>query len=191
MNKSIMMGRLVRDPEIRYAQGKDGELAIANFRIAVDRKYKRDEKTDFFKCTAFGRLAEFAENYLVQGIKIIVTGEMHNDNYTNNDGDKVYGVCLMADEIEFAESKSVSQREGEPQDNQESGNRGGSTQRRQNAKNQQGTAGKNPVRSDSRGRSDSGGSRNETRGSRERNHRGDLDEEFRDMEEHDEDYNFN
>ena len=87
-----MMGRLVRDPDIRYSQGQNGELAIANFRLAVDRKYAREDadvKADFFRCTAFGRWAEFAEKYLFKGIKIVVQGRMQNDNYTNRDGDRV------------------------------------------------------------------------------------------------------
>ena len=93
MNKSIMMGRLVRDPEINYTTKKDGdEFVVANFRIAVDRKYS--DETDFFPCTAFGWLAEFVEKYLYQGIKIVITGRMENNNYTNKDGDKVYGVRL-------------------------------------------------------------------------------------------------
>lgn len=105
MNKSIMMGRLVRDPEINYTTKKDGdEFVVANFRIAVDRKYS--DETDFFPCTAFGWLAEFVEKYLYQGIKIVITGRMENNNYTNKDGDKVYGVRLCCDEIEFAESKN-------------------------------------------------------------------------------------
>ena len=117
MNKSIMMGRLVRDPEIRYTENRNGDLAIAKFRLAVDRKFaKADDEVqaDFFSCTAFGRLAEFVEKYLFQGIKIVVQGRMQNDNYTNRDGSKVYGVCLIVDDIDFAESKRAyeeSQRE--------------------------------------------------------------------------------
>lgn len=112
MNKSIMMGRLVRDPEIRYSENRNGELAIASFRLAVDRKYARaddDVQADFFSCTAFGKLAEFTEKYLFQGIKVVVQGRMQNNNYTNRDGDKVYGVCLMVDDIDFAESKRAQE----------------------------------------------------------------------------------
>lgn len=109
MNKSILMGRLVRDPEIRYTETGNGEFAVASFRIAVDRRFVRKDgvKTDFFSCSAFGRLAEFAEKYLLQGIKIIVTGHFENDNYQNRDGEKVYSVRLMAEDIEFAESKKA------------------------------------------------------------------------------------
>lgn len=198
MNKSIMMGRLVRDPEIRYAQGRDGELAIANFRIAVDRKNKQDEKADFFKCTAFGRLAEFAEKYLVQGIKVIVTGEMRNDNYTNADGEKVYGVCLMANEIEFAESKAASQSEndstrtGDNRDNQNSGNsrsnRDSNRQKNEYTRKTTRNSSEHPKE-----RQESGGRRGEYRNSKERGrtHREDLDEEFRDIDECEEEYAFN
>ena len=85
MNKSIMMGRLVRDPEIRYVDTQKGEMAIANFRLAVDRKFAKEdgEKADFFFCCAYGWLAEFTEKYLVQGLKVIVSGRMENDNYKN------------------------------------------------------------------------------------------------------------
>lgn len=109
MNKSIFMGRLVRDPDVRYTQTDKGEIAVANFRIAVERKFvkKGGATADYFSCSAFGRLAEFVEEYLVQGIKIIVTGRMENDNYKNRDGDQVYGVRLLAEDIEFAESKKA------------------------------------------------------------------------------------
>lgn len=198
MNKSIMMGRLVRDPEIRYAQGKEGDLAIANFRIAVDRKHKQDEKADFFKCTAFGKLAEFAEKYLVQGIKIIVTGEMRNENYTNAEGDKVYGVCLLANEIEFAESKAASQRENDSNGtgvNRENQNGGNSRSHRESNR-QQNENTKKSVRNSSerpRERQESNARRDEYRNTKERSrtHIEDLDEEFRDMDECEEGYDFN
>ena len=125
MNKSIMMGRLVKDPDIRYSQTNNGELAVASFRLAVDRKYVRegDPKADFFRCTAFGRKAEFVANYLFQGIKVVVEGRMQNDNYTNRDGEKVYGVCLMVDDVDFAESKKASEerQERERQDEDDNG----------------------------------------------------------------------
>lgn len=111
MNKSILMGRLVRDPKVRYVESKKGELAVANFRIAVDRKFVREDgiETDYFSCSAFGWLAEFVEEYLLQGIKVVVTGRMENDNYKNSDGEQVYGMRLMAEDIEFAESKKAVQ----------------------------------------------------------------------------------
>ena len=111
MNKAILMGRLTRDSEIRYSQG-DNSMAIAKFSLAVDRKFKKqgDEVTaDFFNCTAFGKQAEFVEKYLKKGTTVVVTGRIQNDNYTNKDGQKVYSVQIMVEEIEFAESKASSQ----------------------------------------------------------------------------------
>lgn len=106
MNKIILMGRLTRDPEIRYSQG-DSQFAIGRFSLAVDRRFKRqgDPDADFFNCTAFGKQAEFVEKYLKQGTKILLTGRVQNDNYTNKNGEKVYSVQIIAEEIEFAESK--------------------------------------------------------------------------------------
>ena len=111
MNKAILMGRLTRDPEVRYSQS-DSNMAIAKFSLAVDRRYKKqgDEVTaDFFNCTAFGKQGEFVEKYLKKGTKIVVTGRIQNDNYTNKDGQKVYSVQIMVEEIEFAESKAAGQ----------------------------------------------------------------------------------
>ena len=204
MNKSIMMGRLVRDPDIRYTAGQNGELAIANFRLAVDRKYAREDadvKADFFRCTAFGKWAEFAEKYLFQGIKIIVQGRMQNDNYTNRDGDRVYGVCLMVDDIDFAESKSASDkiREENESDDRGSDSRRSSSGGRSSSSSNSGRSSRNSrsqesgrssrreESSDSRSSSRSssrGSSRNTTRSSG-RNNR-DSDDEFMNMDEYDE-----
>lgn len=123
MNKVILMGRLTRDPEVRYSQGTNsrGEsTAIARYSLAVDRRFKRDGEpdADFFNCTCFGRNAEFAEKYLRKGIKILVTGRIQNDNYQNREGQMVYSVQVMVDEQEFAESKNTSnsgQAQAEPQ----------------------------------------------------------------------------
>ncbi|MBE5928203.1 MAG: single-stranded DNA-binding protein [Lachnospiraceae bacterium] len=108
MNKVILMGRLTRDPETRYSQGEN-QTAIARFSLAVDRRFKRqgDAEADFFNCSAFGRQAEFVEKYLRQGTKILLTGRVQNDNYTNRNGEKVYSVQIIAEEIEFAESKNA------------------------------------------------------------------------------------
>lgn len=108
MNKVILMGRLTRDPEVRYAQNENG-TAVARFSIAVDRRFKRDGEpdADFFNCTAFGKQAEFVEKYLHKGTKMLVTGRIQNDNYTNKDGQTVYSVRVMVDEMEFAESKNA------------------------------------------------------------------------------------
>jgi len=114
MNKVILMGRLTRDPEVRYSQGAS-QTAVARFSVAVDRRFKREGEpdADFFNCTAFGRQAEFVERYLHKGTKIVLVGRIQNDNYTNKDGQMVYSVRVMVDEIEFAESKNAaSQNEG-------------------------------------------------------------------------------
>ncbi len=108
MNKLILMGRLTRDPETRYSQG-DSQTAFSRFSIAVDRRFKRqgEPEADFFNCTAFGKQAEFVEKYLKQGTKIVLTGRIQNDNYTNKNGEKVYSVRVITEEIEFAESKNA------------------------------------------------------------------------------------
>lgn len=107
MNKVILMGRLTRDPEVRAA----GTTTVAKFSLAVERRFKRegDPDADFFNCTAFGKQAEFVERYLRRGIKMVVVGRIQNDNYTNREGQKVYSVQVMVDELEFAESKNAQQ----------------------------------------------------------------------------------
>lgn len=109
MNKVILMGRLTRDPEVRYSQGAS-QTAVARFSVAVDRRFKRDGEpdADFFNCTCFGKQAEFVERYLHKGVKVVLSGRIQNDNYTNKDGQMVYSVRVMVDEIEFAESKNAS-----------------------------------------------------------------------------------
>lgn len=109
MNKVILMGNLTRDPEIRYSQG-DSSLAIAKFSIAINRRFSRqgDTDTDFFNCTAFGKQAEFVEKYFRQGSRMLLTGRVQNDNYTNRNGEKVYSVQIIAEDIEFAERKSTA-----------------------------------------------------------------------------------
>lgn len=112
MNKVILMGRLTRDPEVRYSSGEKS-MAIARFSIAVDRRFKRPGDTveaDFFNCTAFNKQGEFVERYLRKGTKVVVSGRIENDNYTNREGQKVYSVRVIVEEIEFAESKAASQR---------------------------------------------------------------------------------
>lgn len=105
MNKVILIGRLTRDPEVRAA----GTTTVAKFSIAVDRRFKREgePEADFFNCTAFGKQADFVERYLRRGIKMVVVGRIQNDNYTNREGQKVYSVQVMVDELEFAESKNA------------------------------------------------------------------------------------
>lgn len=107
MNKVILTGRLTRDPEMSYSQSSN--LAIARFTLAVDRRYSKDEeaKADFFNCTAFSKTAEFIEKYFSKGMKMNVVGELQNDNYTNRNGEKVYGVKVIVSECEFGESKNA------------------------------------------------------------------------------------
>lgn len=109
MNKVILMGRLTRDPEVRYSQGENA-TAVARYTLAVDRRFKRDGEAtaDFINCVAFGRAAEFAERYFRQGIRIVITGRIQTGSYTNRDGVKVYTTDVVVEEQEFAESKAAS-----------------------------------------------------------------------------------
>ena len=109
MNKVILMGRLTRDPEVRYSAGENS-MAIARYTLAVDRRFKRDGEAtaDFISCVAFGRAAEFAERYFRQGIRIVVSGRIQTGSYTSRDGNKVYTTDVVVEEQEFAESKAVS-----------------------------------------------------------------------------------
>ena len=109
MNKVILMGRLTRDPEVRYSAGENA-LAIARYTLAVDRRFRRDGEAsaDFIQCVSFGRTAEFAEKYFRQGLKIAVTGRIQTGSYTNRDGQRVYTTDVVAENVEFAESKNAS-----------------------------------------------------------------------------------
>ncbi len=113
MNKVILMGRLTRDPEVRYSAGENA-LAIARYTLAVDRRFRRDGEAtaDFINCVSFGRTAEFAEKYLKQGTKIAITGRIQTGSYTNKDGNKVYTTEVVVEEQEFAESKNASGNNG-------------------------------------------------------------------------------
>ena len=103
------MGRLTRDPEVRYSQGENS-TAIARYTLAVDRRFRRnndgEQTADFIGCVAFGRSAEFAEKYFRQGLKVIVTGRIQTGSYTNKDGNKVYTTDVMVEEHEFCEGKN-------------------------------------------------------------------------------------
>ena len=108
MNKVILMGRLTRDPEVRYSQG-DNAMAVARYTLAVDRRFNRnndDQTADFISCVAFGRSGEFAEKYLHKGTKIAITGRIQTGSYTNKDGVKVYTTDGVVEDQEFAESKN-------------------------------------------------------------------------------------
>ena len=116
MNKVILMGRLTRDPEVRYSQGERA-MAIARYTLAVDRRGRRSQDdgaqtADFIQCVAFDRAGEFAEKYFHQGTKVLVTGRIQTGSYTNRDSQKVYTTDVIVGDQEFAESKNVSQGAG-------------------------------------------------------------------------------
>lgn len=120
MNKVILMGRLTRDPDIRYTQGENS-TAVARYTLAVDRRRTGADgqrEADFIGCVAFGRQAEFAERYLHQGTKIAITGRIQTGSYTNKDGQKVYTTDVIVEEQEFCESLNAANR---TQDGQQSG----------------------------------------------------------------------
>jgi len=111
MNKVILMGRLTRDPEVRYSQG-DASTAVARFTLAVDRRIKRnadDQTADFINCVAFGRTGEFMEKYGRKGVKFVVEGRIQTGSYTNKEGQKVYTTDVVVEQVEFAESKATSE----------------------------------------------------------------------------------
>ena len=111
MNKVILMGRLTRDPEVRYSQG-ERPVAVARYTLAVNRTFKRagEADADFINCVTFGRSAEFAERYFRQGIRIVVSGRIQTGSYTNRDGVKVYTTDVIVEDQEFAESKAASEQ---------------------------------------------------------------------------------
>lgn len=110
MNKVILIGRLTRDPDVRYSQG-DSPIAVARYTLAVDRRYHKEgeQSADFISCIAFGRLGEFAERWLHQGSKIAVVGRIQTGSYTNQEGRKVYTTDVVVEEQEFAESKAEAE----------------------------------------------------------------------------------
>lgn len=109
MNKVILMGRLTRDPDIRYSQNEN-QISVARFTLAVDRRFKRDgdQTADFIGCVAFGKTAEFFEKYMKQGTKVCVEGRIQTGSYTRQDGQKVYTTDVVVENAEFAESKAAS-----------------------------------------------------------------------------------
>lgn len=111
MNKVILMGRLTRDPEVRYSGG-DNSMAIARYTLAVDRRFKKDgeQSADFISCVCFGKAGEFAEKYLRKGTKITIAGRIQTGSYTNRDGQKVYTTDVIVEEQEFAESKGAGRQ---------------------------------------------------------------------------------
>ena len=113
MNKVILMGRLTRDPDVRYTTGEN-PLAIARYTLAVDRRFHKDGEAtaDFISCVVFGRAAEFAEKYFRQGLKITISGRIQTGSYTNREGQKVYTTEIVVEEQEFAESKAAAANNG-------------------------------------------------------------------------------
>lgn len=109
MNKCVLMGRLTRDPEVRYTQG-DNASAVARFSLAVDRRFKKDgeQTADFINCVAFGKTGEFIEKYGRKGTKFVVEGRIQTGSYINKDGQKVYTTDVVVEQVEFAESKAAS-----------------------------------------------------------------------------------
>lgn len=111
MNKVVLMGRLTKDPSVKYTQG-DSPLAVSRFTLAVDRRFRRqseggdDQTADFISCVAFGKQGEFVEKYAHKGTKFVVSGRIQTGRYTNKDGQTVYTTDVVVEEIEFAESKS-------------------------------------------------------------------------------------
>ena len=113
MNKVILMGRLTRDPDIRVSNTADRQITVARYTLAVDRRGKKDDNAqtaDFISCVAFDRAAEFAEKYLHQGTKVLVTGRIQTGSYNNRDGQKVYTTDIMIEEQEFCESKGIVEK---------------------------------------------------------------------------------
>ena len=122
MNRVILMGRLTRDPEVRYSQG-ERSMAIARYTLAVDRRGRRNQDSsaeqqtaDFINCVAFDRAAEFAEKYFRQGMRVLVSGRIQTGSYVNKEGQKVYTTEVILDDQEFADSKGASSSGNQPQD---------------------------------------------------------------------------
>ena len=117
MNRVFLCGRVTRDPEVRYG---DNQKAVARFSLAVDRRFTRegDPTADFFNCSAFGKTAETVEKHVVKGTKLLIVGRVQNDTYTNKDGQTVYSVQILVDELEFVESKNRQGNASQPEETQ-------------------------------------------------------------------------
>lgn len=112
MNKVLLRGRAVRDPEIRYTQGPNS-TAVARYTLAVDRRYSGPDgkrEADFISCVAFGKAAEFCERYVHKGTALCICGRLQTGNYTNKDGQKVYTTDVIVEEQEFSESRAAAER---------------------------------------------------------------------------------
>ena len=119
LNKVILMGRLTRNPEVRYSQGEKA-TCVAKYTLAVNRRFHREgeQDADFINCVAFGKQGEFAEKYLKQGTKIVISGRIQTGSYTNRDGVKVYTTDVVIEGQEFAESKKAAETSSTPQNTQ-------------------------------------------------------------------------
>ena len=119
LNKVILMGRLTRNPEVRYSQGEKA-TCVAKYTLAVNRRFHREgeQDADFINCVAFGKQGEFAEKYLKQGTKIVISGRIQTGSHTNRDGVKVYTTDVVIEEQEFAESKKAAETSSTPQNTQ-------------------------------------------------------------------------
>ena len=106
MNKVVLVGRLTRDPEVRYSQG-DSATAVARYTLAVNRRYKKDgdQEADFVSCVTFGKNAEFAQKYLHKGMRIVIGGRISTGNYKDKDGKTIYTTDVIVEEHEFAQNK--------------------------------------------------------------------------------------
>lgn len=116
MNKVVLMGRLTRDPDVRYTRGERA-MAVANYTLAVDRRGKRSQEgetnADFIQCTAFDKAGEFAEKYFRQGMRVLISGRIQTGSYTDRDGRKVYTTQVIIEEQEFADSKGAGGEKGQ------------------------------------------------------------------------------
>lgn len=111
-NRWTGMGRLTRDPEVRYTDKQDGtQTCVARFSIAIDRDFKKDSQTDYISCVSFGKQGEFVEKYLKKGVKVVASGRIQTGSYKNKDGQTIYTTDVVIDEIEFAESKNEKKDE--------------------------------------------------------------------------------
>ena len=116
MNRAILMGRLTRDPEIRYSQG-ERTMSIAKYTLAVDRRGRKsqdgnEQNADFINCVAFDRAGEFAEKYFRQGMRVLVSGRIQTGSYINKEGQRVYTTDIIVDDQEFADSKGAASNAG-------------------------------------------------------------------------------
>ncbi|WP_313180501.1 single-stranded DNA-binding protein [Lacrimispora sp.] len=119
MNRVILMGRLTRDPEVRYSQGERA-MAVARYTLAIDRRARRnqdgnEQTADFINCVAFDKAGEFAEKYFRQGMRVLISGRIQTGSYTNKDGNKVYTTDIIVDEQDFADRKNASSDNSRPE----------------------------------------------------------------------------